>query len=148
MQEPAYREDIRGQLRTAGYKVTPMRLMILDALRASRHPLSVRRILRTLGGRTDVDTVTVYRTLRTLVDAGLIRQIDLRHGHAHFELVDTKQDYHHIVCVTCDRVANIRNCCSVKRVLPRALRQSGFARVTDHTMEFFGVCRQCAQKNA
>ena len=95
----------------------------------------------TLRSSHSFDQATVYRTMTVLKESGLIRQIDFQHGHAHFELTSLG-DHHHVVCVQCDAVADVYSC-DLRTMTQQALSQSGFAEIKDHTLEFFGVCRNC-----
>jgi Fe2+ or Zn2+ uptake regulation protein len=133
--------DFREQLHILKQRATPARLAVLEALEHTRQPLSIDGIIRAVHGRR-IDLVTIYRTVTLLKKIGLVRQVDFQHGHAHYEL-SSLGDHHHVVCVKCDSVADIphRNATSMMNT---ALVESGFARITDHCMEFFGVCKKCA----
>ncbi|MBI3115321.1 MAG: transcriptional repressor [Candidatus Kerfeldbacteria bacterium] len=126
-------------LRRAKLKVTPTRVALLRILASAKHPLSIAKIARAL--RQSADRVTLYRALDALAKAGIVRRIDLQHGHAHYELA--QDDHHHLVCTSCGRTASIRLPHRLT-VSPVTLRRTGFARVTRHALEFFGLCRSCA----
>jgi Fe2+ or Zn2+ uptake regulation protein len=132
-------------LRAKAHKATPIRLAILQVLEKAGKPLSVHQLMKKLGAKIELDQATVYRTMTALKDSGLIRYIDFQHGHAHFELA-TLGDHHHVVCVSCHTVEDVYNC-DLKTMTRQALRQSGFAEIKDHALEFFGVCQQCQIKN-
>jgi len=132
----------RKALREAGYKATPDRFAVLDILARSRTPLSIKRIMALAKG---MDQVTVYRTLKTLKDADLVRQVDLEHGHAHFELTDPK-DHHHLICTNCGKIEDFGGC-DMEPLVKKALRGSKqFGAVTRHSLEFFGLCKACSKK--
>lgn len=136
----AKREDLSHILRERGCKVTPARLAILNVLEKSGKPLSVEKIIHALVTKK-LDKVTIYRTLATLKECHLIRQIDFQHGHAHYEL-SSLGDHHHAVCVKCQTVEDVTPC-NLEAMTKTALKQSGFAEITEHALEFFGVCRDC-----
>jgi Fur family ferric uptake transcriptional regulator len=131
---------LRGILRKAGLKATPTRLAILIVLRRSKNPLSAQEIIEKLG--KGFDQTTVYRFMRKLKDIGIIRQIDLRQNHAHFEWFDL-DDHHHLVCVHCGRIEDITGC-GVEAMHKSILNTAkGFSEIRQHSLEFYGICKNC-----
>lgn len=131
-------------LHDAGLKATPARISILQVLDAATFPLSPSKILKQMA-RTDIDQATVYRTLNSLRVAGKVRQIDLEHGHAHFEMAG-RPEHHHVVCTNCGKVADFEGCVS-DAMIRDALRQAkGFATIDHHSLELFGLCKACSKK--
>ena len=130
----------------AGYKTTPGRLAILELLEKSKKPLGIAKITRGLRGKK-LDPVTVYRVLDVLEKVGLVRKVDLRHGHADYEFAAT-DDHHHLVCVRCGRIEDFKGC-DLDSLARKAIRDSNkFAKITQHSLEFFGTCKVCAGKKA
>lgn len=128
-------------LRGAGFKATPRRLALLKILSNSHKPLTVEEIFD-IG--IDADHATIYRSLRDLKKANIVRQVDLQHRHAHYELANS--DHHHLVCIKCGRVEDFSNS-STQPLIRSALRQSKkFQTVTQLSLEFFGICKACARK--
>jgi len=132
--------DFEALLRQHSCKVTRPRLAVLAALEEAGAPLSVQQ-LRARLRPTRLDQATVYRTLKTLKEAGLVQQIDWEHGHAHYELA-LGPHHHHVVCTRCQRVEDITDC-AMDELAAKVLRGSDFATITHHSLEFFGVCRKC-----
>ncbi len=133
--------DFTELLRQAGYKATSGRLKILEILKAQAEPLSIQELMQKLSGEK-IDQATVYRVLDVLQKVGVVRQVNLRHGHADYEFAD-KEDHHHLVCIRCNRIENIPGCDS-ELVIQQALSQAkGFSRITQHAFEFFGICKAC-----
>jgi Fe2+ or Zn2+ uptake regulation protein len=129
------------QLREAGFKATKSKLQLLAILADSKEPLSVNSIFRKFKSSIP-DIVTVYRSLKELHAAGIIRQINLQHGHAHYEYAGLR-DHHHFICNRCGKVEDIENC-NLNAVIKKALKSSkDFTKATDHSFELFGICRSC-----
>lgn len=133
--------DFTDALRAAKQRVTPSRLAVLEVLEKEKRPLSVEKVISGIGEK-NIDYVTAYRTITMLKKAGLVKQIDFQHNHAHYELASLG-DHHHVVCVKCDRVADVVNC-GIEKMEQAALEESGFQKITEHALEFFGVCKKCA----
>jgi Fur family ferric uptake transcriptional regulator len=129
-------------LRGAGFKATPHRLAVLALLEKSKKPLSIKKIRDQLR-RKDLDQATLYRMVNALEQAGLLRAVDFRHSHAHYELEGGERHHHHIVCQSCGKLADIF--ADTSRLEAQALKMSKFAAITSHSLEFFGLCRACAR---
>lgn len=128
-------------LHEVGQRVTPARLLVLSVLEKEKRPLSVEAIIGVIGKKS-IDYVTAYRTITMLKKASLVRQVDFQHNHAHYEL-SSLGDHHHVVCVKCDAVADVTDC-GIAQMQKTALRESGFQEITEHSLEFFGICKKCA----
>lgn len=136
--------DFREMLRKSGHKATPSRLAILAIFKKIKNPLSAQEIVEALPAGTDQSTV--YRTLKLLKTKGLIKQIDLRHNHAHYELAGIA-DHHHLICLHCGRIEDVEHC-DVEAMQAAIVRSSKhFAEIRQHTLEFYGVCGACAKKS-
>ncbi len=133
--------DFATQLREVGERVTPARLAVLSALERVKRPLSVEKIISEVG-ENDIDYVTAYRTITRLKKVGLVRQIDFHHNHAHYELASLG-DHHHVVCTKCSRVDEVLHC-NVELMMQSALQATEFAEISQHSLEFFGICKKCA----
>lgn len=136
---------LRGILRKSGHKATGSRLAILRVFTMSKNPMSAQEIIEELPAT--IDPATVYRTLKTLKAKGIVKQIDLRHNHAHYELVDAAE-HHHLICTRCGRIEDVRHC-NIEATQAAILREAKhFAEITQHALEFYGVCKSCARKDA
>lgn len=140
------KDPLRDMLRKSGYKATPPRLAILALFKASRNPMSAQEIIDALAKNTSIDQATVYRTLKSLKEKGLIHQIDLRHNHAHYELTDIGE-HHHLICLRCGRIEDVHEC-GVEDVEKNIIRTTKhFAEIKTHTLEFYGICKACVKKS-
>jgi Fur family transcriptional regulator, ferric uptake regulator len=98
-------------LREAGLRVTDYRLLILGLLATSTEVLDAADICEKLKAE-GVDRVTVYRTLGSLVEAGLAHKVDPGDRRFRYGLTDHSRcthehhihDHPHLVCDQCGRV--------------------------------------------
>jgi Fe2+ or Zn2+ uptake regulation protein len=138
-------------LRQAGLKATRARLSILSVLDFPAYackPLSAEELfVRVRPGlrRRTVDQATVYRNLKSLEKAGIVRRVDLRAGPALYERAEPDHHHHHLVCTDCGAIERF-SACGVAPIAERALGESSlFDAVFDHSLELFGVCKRCAR---
>jgi Fe2+ or Zn2+ uptake regulation protein len=122
--------DIRGLLKTAGFKATPSRLAILEVLAHEEKPFAVHELEQRLKGK--INEVTLYRALEAFAAKGIVRRVDLGHDHTHYEL--EQKHHHHFVCITCGEVEDIKIC-----PLPQIKNRT----ISSHSLEFFGLCKSC-----
>ena len=133
-------EHAADVLRAKGFRVTRGRVGLLSLLQKSGKPLSIQSLLKAKGSP---DQATLYRTLTDLADAGIVKRVDLNTGVAHFEYTPDRPHHHHIVCTDCGTIEDIETC-SIESLQRQALRSSGFKTIYSHTVDFFGVCKNCS----
>lgn len=127
-------------LKAANLKITPIRLAVLEIIQKLKAPASAQEIQS--ASPSPLDYVSVYRTVKTLAAAGLIRPVNLGHGHVDYEFIGD-HDHHHLICTNCKKMEEF-DICLVKQISQTALKQcKNFATITDHSLELFGLCKKC-----
>jgi Fur family ferric uptake transcriptional regulator len=121
------------QIRACGYKATPQRLAVLEAIAAEQHQ-SLEGIRARCPG---VGMVTVYRTLGLLSGLGLVRRLDLGAG-PRYELAE--DHHHHLICEECGEITEFEQCPLDLRGLPGVW---GDFQVRAHSLEVYGTCSGC-----
>ncbi len=135
-------ETDRARLAVAGLKATRARLAVLALFRARKEPTSAQEAAKGIA-RGSADQATVYRAVQSFLEAGILREVNLRHDHADYELAD-RPDHHHVVCVGCGRVEEFDDCGAeaLSRDVLKKLRS--FRSIEEHAIELFGHCHACA----
>jgi Fe2+ or Zn2+ uptake regulation protein len=135
------REQFAERLRHLNLRVTPQRVLVLEALDAHGGHVTADEIMRWTAERYPaINLATIYRTLDLLTSVGLVTQTDLGGGAARFELVrDTI--HHHLVCEHCGGVIDIDDAL-LAPVREAALNAFGFRASARH-MAIFGACAAC-----
>ena len=132
------------RLRRLGYPATRGRGEILRILAESPIPLSPREI-RNLFPAPKPDASTVYRNLALMVSLGLVRSVALHERSRRYEAATDGVHRHRVVCRRCGRIESFQaKACGVSRIEKGIRRTLGFD-VTDHSLEFFGSCRECGR---
>ncbi len=98
--------DIETLLHDNGFKKTPIRILLLEALSISSTPLSVT-VLKRKTKKSGADIATIYRALNAFVEAGIVAEISADKTKTLYELVQAKNHLHHILCDTCNTVESI-----------------------------------------
>lgn len=95
----------RRYLKRQGLKFTPERARILDTVLAKEALFEAEQLsfeLRQAGH--SVSKATVYRTLKHLLDAGIIREVLIDSKLAHYRLVTGRDPKAHLVCLETNQV--------------------------------------------
>jgi Fur family transcriptional regulator, peroxide stress response regulator len=132
-------QNIDEALSAAGLRRTPQRIAVLDYL--LRHPdhATVDELWPALNKRRAcASRATVYNTLHSLVEAGLVREFKLDASAARYDaLLDP---HHHFICDRCGGVEDL------EWFDVPALRQTRSVRRSIRSYEVIvrGVCAKCA----
>ena len=136
------RASAKEVIQEAGLRTTPARIAILELFSEDCDPRSADQLHASLG-RKAPDLVTVYRTLESFVQAGILRRIDLQTGSTQYE--PAGHHHHHIVCTGCGAVESFE-ACGVSRLSQKVIQDSvKFKTIDSHALEFFGTCKICAR---
>ena len=129
--------------RPGAAKLTKGCQKVLEILKHSRDLTSAQDIhgrLRT-DGRNPPGLTTVYRSLQSLVELGLVQAVDLGDGEKRYELVKPGEHHHHLVCEQCGASVHLDQC--LVEELEEAVRKSYGFEIRSHVLELFGACRNC-----
>ena len=124
---------------------TDRQQLLLEKLKQAERELSgqdLHDLLRQ--GPQPMGLATVYRHLRQLQQRGLIRCRHLPSGEALFAPVE--RDEHHLTCVYCGATLVLEHC-PMHNVELHGDQAEGF-QLLFHTLEFFGLCSHCQQRQS
>jgi Fur family ferric uptake transcriptional regulator len=135
--------DWQSDLRARGYRLTPQRQLVLEAVDKLEHSTPddiLAEVRRTAGG---VNISTVYRTLELLEELGLVSHAHLGHGAPTYHLAD-RHDHMHLVCRDCSDVIEAE--LAVAGAFVDRIRETfGFDTDMKH-FAIFGRCAKCTEK--
>jgi len=121
-----------------GFKITPSRVAILRLLLEGKTPMTVEDIQKSL--TSTINKTTIYRALSDFVECRILSQTDFRDGKIYYEYQD--YHHHHVVCTMCGLKEEVDIC--IEASIPKIKKESKqFNEISDHMLEFFGVCMKC-----
>lgn len=138
-------QRLTGELRAAGHRVTPQRLVILESVAHSRDHTSAGKVFTEARRRLPgLNPATVYRTLQTLHAAGLVDLYTDGGQTLRFSLRDPQHPHAHLVCHTCGGEQKL----DPKQLAPlaRSVRRSTGFRLDTRHLTLSGLCSACAGK--
>ena len=129
-------------LSSAGLRRTPARLAVLAQMELLARPCSHAELLA-IPDLADLDDITLYRTLNTLVEAGLVHRIHGIDGVWRYSAQPRSQqgcpgNHAHFLCNSCGRMS-----CLLSEPMPRVAVPEG-AEVHGRHFLVFGRCASCA----
>jgi len=140
----AFRQ-FRDYLHREGKNITSERLCILEAVMGKKGHFRIEDIIDAKsGGRKPVSRATVYRTIKTIEAAGLIKYIRSIHDEKIYEVV--KEHHEHMICEACGKIIEFhdaelesrqRKICRDHDFLPR-----------QHSTKIFGICQACRKEHS
>lgn len=129
------------RLAAAGARVTRQRLLVANALAADGRQLTAEQLYERLRRQEpSIGRATVFRTLETLVDAGVARRLELD-GHVYAYVACLPEHHHHLACTRCGRVEEIDEA-YIKPITERLAADLGFE-IDDARLDFYGRCATC-----
>jgi Fur family ferric uptake transcriptional regulator len=130
-----------GRFRAAGKRMTSQRRLLLRILAEAGGHLDAREVYeRARQHDIRLSLATVYRTLNSLREAGVVRELHLDEEHHHYEL-DGQDGHSHLVCLGCGRVTEVDSRAFVEAAQAIG-RTSGFA-IASAQVELDGYCAEC-----
>jgi Fur family ferric uptake transcriptional regulator len=127
------------------------RQAILEVLsNTEEHPSAEEIYLAVQKIYPNIGLTTVYRTLELLVDMGLVFKFDFGDKRARYELSQgptSKKHHHHLVCTNCGRIIDYTDFIDEEKELLRrteaGLSEKYNFKITDHLIQFYGLCDEC-----
>lgn len=135
-------EDLDALLRDHGLRRTPQRQATLEAIASARgHATADEIVVRVRKKMPAVSASTIYRTLTSLEDVGVLCHAHLGHTASVYHLGTTGL-HQHLVCETCGAIQEVDD--AIVAPFARKLADKyGFAADFTH-FAVLGECRACA----
>ena len=136
----AFREALRG----AGLSATQQRLKLAEIVFSHHQHFTAEDLIgwarKAMRG---VGRVTVYRTLKVLVDAGLVEERSFRRDRVVYEHVIGHRHHDHMVCLGCQEIIEFSNP-RIEEEQERSARAHQFT-IVHHHHTLFGYCLKCGR---
>ncbi len=133
--------DYKKLLKNHSLRITDCRIDVLEKFSKAEHALSFKDLEDELGS---YDRVTLYRTLNSFIDKGLLHRIPSDDGFASFGLCDAqctdkahRHDHVHFKCNICGHIE-----CLPEYHVPKVDMPAGYD-VKEQNLIVNGVCKVC-----
>jgi Fur family ferric uptake transcriptional regulator len=136
-----YSGDTISKLSRRGYRLTPQRMMILEAVEAADDHISADEIYsRVCDSYPHLNISTVYRTLELLKELGLVTETDMGDGRVRYHSIK-KGHHHHLVCQSCGCIIDLDEA-ALLPLKDTLSREYAFNADLKH-LAIFGRCGKC-----
>lgn len=133
-------EALLSRVEERGYRSTAQRRDVLAVISQQRLPFSPEEIATQL---PLVGRATVYRTIRLLLDAGLISRVPLENRGVRY-LLSVPGHYQQLICVSCGEMRDLGDC-AVTEWVENIARRARY-QLQGHVLEIYGRCERCESR--
>ncbi len=125
-------------------RTTKTKVTVEEILKATQHPLTLNDLYSKVSKKHSKTAYsTVFRIIQRFEKEGIVSKVTWKDRGGLYEW-SNRPHHHHILCEKCDGVEDIDH-----KVLGynenRVVKDTGFI-ITNHTIEFMGICKPCQQK--
>lgn len=131
-------DDLRDQ----GFKITSPRHLVIESVAGREDNFTAEELAAELA---PIGRATVYRTLKLLLDQGLICRVVLGDGAVCYR-PSHKAHHHHLVCVSCGATEDV-HLTDVEDVID-GVRGATNYEIVGHRIEIYGFCPTCKQRQS
>ena len=134
-------------LRNHKKNISHERFIILDTIfrQPARIHFKAEELVKTLGrGPQSVSRATIYRTLKIIEEAGIIRSMPESceaKPRKSYEIIDQTDGHGHLICRLCGRITEY-HCPEIIKRQHSICRQHDF-QPDKHIEQIYGVCSEC-----
>ena len=129
-------------LKERGSRATRPRKVIADLLEQKLGGFTIEALNEEL---PSVGRATVYRTVKLLLEAGVVCKLTMMDGSRVYMVSRTGHHHHHYVCVKCGAVEEFKAAAAEK--LLRSIGADLPGQVLDHRIELYVNCGHCPAKS-
>jgi len=135
-----------SSLRLAGLRLTPQRMAICRMLaNDSTHPSAAQLFERLQADFPTLSFATVYSTLNTLIELGLVHDLGTAgDGQGHYD--PNTSPHANLVCTVCHQIIDLEDS-ALETVSQHVEQRSGY-HIQGARIVYYGVCPSCGQKAA
>jgi Fur family ferric uptake transcriptional regulator len=140
------RTKFLGHLAQSGLRASHGREVIFNEVMGLHGHFTAEELAKECSAKKlKVSRPTVFRVLHDLLEAGVIRETAFGDKHRHFEHVYDEKPHHHAQCVRCHGFIEFPDR-KEDEIYHPYLEKQGF-KILGHEMHFYGICRQCQDKD-
>ena len=130
-------EQLLDILEERGYRSTSPRRAVAHAIATQERHFTAEELRERL---PNVGRATVYRSLKLLLEAGVLCRVMLEDGNLHYQL-SHQGHHHHLLCVECGVSQDLLGC-DIEDLLLEVSAAHEF-RLSGHWLEVYGRCNSC-----
>ncbi|MFA9397110.1 MAG: Fur family transcriptional regulator [Clostridiaceae bacterium] len=124
-------------------KLTPQRIAVYKYLKSTKEHPSAETIYNSIQDEyPTMSLATVYKALKTLVQVGLIQELNV--GEGNFRYDENTISHPHIQCINCNKVSDIEGI-DLSNLNDKVKSNTNF-QVLSNQVYFYGLCEKCKKQ--
>lgn len=132
----------RTYLDNMGLRMSPARKRVFEKVMQLHGHFSAEFLASACQeGTQKVSRATVYRTLKELLESGVIRETAFGDKHQNYEHLYDEKPHHHARCSRCGTFVELPDL-NEDKLYESILKEKGF-QMLGHEMHFYGICAEC-----
>ena len=136
-------------LEKKSYRYTHQRETVVKEFLLQGGHLSAETLLRYVNKKDPrISLASIYRTLSTLVDAGLAAERRFLENTSLYEYNNPVSHHDHLICIRCGKIIEFEEE-RIERLQEKVAKQLGFT-LLDHRLELYGLCseKKCQESHS
>lgn len=134
-------ETFRKHLKDGGYRITPERFEILDAIIAYEgHFVADELFIEMKKKNSEISRATVYNTLELLTQCSLLSKRNFGENKTRYEANLGRTSHDHLICTDCGAIMEFSTP-KVKKLIEEITSELGF-QPTGYSFNIFGKCNK------
>lgn len=129
-------------LEERGHRSTSPRRAVVNAIAGQNKHFTAEALREQL---PRVGRATIYRSLRLLVESGVLCRVLLEDGDLHYQL-SHRGHHHHLLCVECGSSQDLLGC-DIEDLLQTVSAAHHF-QLSGHWLEVYGRCNGCLEQES
>jgi Fe2+ or Zn2+ uptake regulation protein len=130
------------QCASKGLRMTEARRRVIAFLGAHHGPVNLEQIGSAPEMAGVCDQATLWRTMTTLEEIGVVRRVSLKSKMAHYALATPEEHHDYLVCQDCGTVSELPHTKTLDTLQREIAKTKGF-RFDRHEVEIYGTCPDC-----
>lgn len=123
---------------------TKKREILIDIIKKENKPLTATNLYDICKEKNiPINLSTIYRFLNDLLNNNILIKEIRQDKNSYYEF-NTKKHKHHIICEKCHKEVPL-DICPLNQLENQILSSTGY-KITSHTLEFRGICKECRNK--
>ncbi len=136
-------DELIIRLKEQGHRLTPQRMAVLKVLTSSEDHPGVEQIYEQV--RVDfpmTSLATVYKTIGVLKEMGEVLELSFSDDSKRYD-GNKPYPHPHLICVKCRNIVDPE--VPTLGELPQRVAQTTGYQITNHRLDFYGICPQCQE---
>lgn len=144
--QSGWKARLKAFIRGNKGRVTDQRMRVAEVFFSMPSHTGVEELAAEVKRRhRGIGQATIYRTMKLLVDSGLVAAREFGDGFARYEIQEPYEHHDHLICAYCGKILEFKDS-AIEAQQERIAKEYGFV-IERHRLEIYGRCSECNVRN-